>query len=72
MREIDLCIKYKNYAKVIGLYNNKGLHSVVEEVFETREYNKKAMAFLKVAPNTVLDELRNLFPSELRHLAMNK
>lgn len=72
MRELNLYINNKSYEKVIGLYNNKGLHSVVEEVFEIKGFNKKAMSFLKVAPVTVLDELRKLFPAELHSTTKNQ
>lgn len=66
MREIDLYIREKNYAKIIRIYNNKGLHSIVEKEFGITDYHTKALSFLKVAPDSVLDELRKLFPVDLK------
>jgi hypothetical protein len=66
MRELELCIQHRNYAKVIAVYNNKGLHSVVEKEFGIKGYNNKAMEYLKVAPEDVVNGLRCLFPEELR------
>lgn len=66
MKELVLYIKHKNYAKVIAVYNNKGLHSVVEKEFGIRDYHERAMEYLKVAPEVVVNGLRELFPEELR------
>lgn len=66
MRELVLCIQNKNYAKVIELYNNKGIHSLVEKEFGLRNYHTMALDFLKIAPEEVLNSLRQLFPEELR------
>ena len=66
MRKIDLYIRNRNYAKVIGIYNNKGLHSIVEKEFGITDYYAKALTFLKIAPDSVLDELRKLFPVEMK------
>ncbi|MCR5850187.1 MAG: AAA family ATPase [Bacteroidaceae bacterium] len=66
MRELELLIQRKNYAKVIAVYNNKGLHSVVEKEFGIRDYHNKALEYLKVAPEDVVNGLRCLFPEELR------
>ena len=66
MKELELYIQKKSYAKVIAVYNNKGLHTVVEKVFGLRDYHPMALDYLKIAPEVVLDGLRQLFPEELR------
>lgn len=66
MQELEFYIQRKSYAKVIAVYNNKGLHSVVEKEFSIRNYHEKAMEFLKIAPEDVVNGLRGLFPEELR------
>ena len=66
MRELELYIQRKSYAKIIAVYNNKGLHSVVEKEFGIRGYQEKALDFLKVAQEDVVSGLRGLFPAELR------
>lgn len=66
IRELELYIQKKIYPKVIAVYNNKGLHSVVENVFGLRNYQSMALDYLKIAPKDVLDSLRQLFPAELR------
>lgn len=66
MRELELYIHNKNYAKIIAVYNNKGVHSVVEKEFHLRDYHTMALDYLKIAPDEVLDSLRQLFPVELR------
>lgn len=66
MKELELFIKKKNYAKVIAVYNNKGLCAVVEKVFGLRDYHTMALDYLRIAPDEVLNSLRQLFPAELR------
>lgn len=66
MNELELYIQKKNYAKVIAVYNNKGLHAVVEKEFRLRDFHTYALNYLKVAPEEVLNGLRQLFPEELR------
>ena len=66
MKELELYIQHRNYAKVIAVYNNKGLHTVVEKEFKLKEYHESAMEYLKVAPDEVVNGLRGLFPEELR------
>ena len=41
-------IKDKNYEQIIKVYNNKGLHTVVEKVFgyASNQYRQKALDFL--------------------------
>lgn len=65
-RELDLYIQHRNYAKVIEVYNNKGLHSVVEKVFGIKNYKERALEFLKIAPEQLLDRLRELFPVQFK------
>ena len=65
MRELDLYIKNKSYDKIISVYNNKGLHTVVEKEFGITDYHHKALSYLKNAPKELLDELRKLFPIDL-------
>ena len=65
MRELELYVNKKSYGKVIAVYNNKGLHSVVEKEFGISNYSEKALEYLKIAPEEVLNALRLLFPSEL-------
>lgn len=69
MKELELYIQKKSYAKVIAVYNNKGLHSVVEREFGLRNYHTMALEFFKKAPNSVLEKLRQLFPAELWNLS---
>ena len=66
MKELELYIQRKSYAKVIAVYNNKGLHSVVEKEFGLRDYHTMALEYLKIAPDEVLNGIKQLFPSELR------
>lgn len=65
LRELELCVKNLNYVKTIAVYNNKGLHAVVEQEFGIKNYNEKALEYLKVAPEHVVEKLRDLFPEEL-------
>lgn len=66
LHELELYIKNQNYAKTIAVYNNKGLHAVVEQELGIKDYHEKALEYLKVAPEEVVEKLRNLFPEELR------
>lgn len=66
LHELELCIKSQNYAKTIAVYNNKGLHAVVEQELGIKDYHEKALEYLKVAPEEVVEKLRALFPEELR------
>lgn len=65
MKELELYVKNRSYSKVIAVYNNKGLHSVVEQEFGIRSYHEKALEYLKIAPNDVVEKLRKLFPEEI-------
>lgn len=65
--ELELYIKNQNYAKTIAVYNNKGLHAVVEQELGIKDYHEKALEYLKIAPEEVLEKLREVFPEELRN-----
>ena len=66
VRELELYISNNSYAKIISVYNNKGLHSVVEKEFGIKDYHEKALDYLKIAPENVVNKIRELFPEELR------
>lgn len=66
LHELELYVKNQNYAKTIAVYNNKGLHAVIEQELGIKDYHEKALEYLKVAPNEVIEKLRELFPEELR------
>lgn len=66
IKELELYVRNQSYAKVIAVYNNKGLHAVVEQEFGIKDYHEKALEYLKVASEEVLEKLRALFPEELR------
>lgn len=66
LKELELYVKNQNYAKTIAVYNNKGLHAVVEQELGIRDYHEKALGYLKFAPEEVVEKLRGLFPEELR------
>ena len=70
MREIDLYIMNRNYTKVIAIYNNKGLCTVVEKELGIKDYHEKALEYLKIASDQVVTKLRELFPSELINLGV--
>lgn len=65
MNMINFFLQKKKYEKVIKVYNNKGLHTVVEKEFGITNYHNMALAFLKKASEEVKDELRKLFPIEV-------
>lgn len=61
LQELDDAIKTSNYAKVIMLYNNKGLHSIIEKALGISSYNLKALEYLRNSQNA-RDVLHNVFP----------
>ena len=61
LQELDDVIKTSNYAKVIMLYNNKGLHSIIEKALGISSYNLKALEYLRNSQNA-RDVLHNVFP----------
>lgn len=64
LSEIENLINSKDYNMVIQIYNNKGLHSIVEQAFKISSYNHKALLYLKdeEKPKQIL---RSLFPPVL-------
>ena len=60
----EICRK-KNYSKVLESYNNKGLHSVVENILSYKQYKEKAIKFLKDKNENTRQYLINHFPKEL-------
>ena len=62
--ELKEIIDIKDYARAIKLYNNKGLHSVIEKAFGISSYSQKALDFLKHSDNA-RSILRNAFPLEI-------
>ena len=68
MREVELYIRNKSYTKVLAIYNNKGLCSVVEKELGIKDYHEKALEYLKRAPEQVVVKLRELFASELTNI----
>ncbi|WP_297807590.1 AAA family ATPase [uncultured Alistipes sp.] len=61
LQELDDVIETSNYAKVIMLYNNKGLHSIIEKALGISSYNLKALEYLRNSQNA-RDVLHNVFP----------
>ena len=61
LQELDDVIKTSNYAKVIMLYNNKGLHSIIEKALGISSYNLKALEYLRNSQNA-RDVLHNVYP----------
>lgn len=64
IRSIDEAIRENDYAKVIKLYNNKGLLNKVESVLKIGEYRSKAIDYLRNSEEAKSD-LRSLYPTEL-------
>ena len=60
-QELDDVIKTNDYSRVIRLYNNKGLHSIIEKALGISAYNSKALEYLKSCPNARAI-LRNVLP----------
>lgn len=61
LQELDDVIKTNNYSKAIMLYNNKGLHSIIEKALGISSYNLKALEYLKNSQNARAI-LRDVFP----------
>lgn len=64
--EIENIIEKRDYDRCIRIYNNKGLHSVIEQALKISSYNQKALDYLKEEdePQKIL---RTYFP-----LVLNK
>lgn len=65
-RLIESIINSQDYKRAIMIYNNKGLHSVVENELKltSKAYRNKALDFLR-QDKEAQDILREAFPSEL-------
>lgn len=63
---IESIISSNDYVKAIMIYNNKGLHSAVENVLglASKVYRSKALDFLQ-QDKDAQDIIRSVFPSEL-------
>ncbi len=57
-------IQEKNYQEAILVYNNKGLHSIVEQILGMKPFNKKALTYLKSSEDA-RKILLSVFPNEL-------
>ena len=64
--EIKNVLKKNDYEKAILLYNNKGIHSIIEKYFGIKRYNYKALDFLKDS-EIAKRILRKAFPAEIHH-----
>ena len=61
---LEKIISDKDYKNAILFYNNKGLHTVVEQSFGISSYSKKALNFLRKS-DPAKDILRKQFPQGL-------
>lgn len=62
--ELNSIVMSNNYSEAILVYNNKGLHSIIEKALGISSYNKKALEYMKVSEGAK-EVLRKLFPQEL-------
>lgn len=62
--ELSEIASNQDYFNAIRVYNNKGLHRIVERSFGISDYSKKAMAYLKSSEKAKI-LLRRVFPSEI-------
>ena len=63
--EIENVLNCNDYEKAILLYNNKGLHSIIEQSLGITRYNDKALDFLKNS-DSAKGILRKVFPAEIQ------
>ena len=61
VQELNEIVDNNNYPRAILVYNNKGLHSIIEKTFGMSSYNKKAIEYLKVSEDA-RKLLRKAFP----------
>lgn len=61
VKYLNEIVDNNNYPEAILVYNNKGLHSIIERVFGMSSYNKKAIKYLK-ASGDARKLLRMAFP----------
>ena len=60
---INDVIANKKYEKAIILYNNKGLHSVIEKYFNMGDYRHKALDYLRRTKE--IEPIKRVFPNQL-------
>lgn len=60
---INDIIAHKEYEKAILLYNNKGLHSVIEKYFDMGNYRFKALDYLRKTKE--IEPIKKIFPKQL-------
>lgn len=60
---INDVIDNKKYEKAIMLYNNKGLHSVIEKYFNMGDYRRKALDYLRGTKE--IEPIKRVFPDQL-------
>jgi ABC transporter, ATP-binding protein-related protein len=60
---INDVIANKKYEKAIMLYNNKGLHSVIEKYFNMGDYRHKALDYLRGTKE--IEPIKRVFPDQL-------
>lgn len=60
---INRVIANKEYEKAIVLYDNKGLHSIVEKYFNIRDYRRKALDYLRRTKE--IEPIKRIFPEQL-------
>lgn len=63
-RELRQIVADNNYNRAILVYNNKGLHSVIEKALNLGSYNYKALDYLKNS-DEAKEVLRRLFPKQV-------
>ena len=61
LQELNDVINTGDYAKVIMLYNNKGLHSIIEKALGISSYNLKALEYLRNS-QSARSILHSVFP----------
>lgn len=60
---INDVIANKKYKKAIMLYNNKGLHSVIEKYFNMGDYRHRALDYLRGTKE--IESIKRIFPDQL-------
>ena len=60
---INDVIANKKYERAIMLYNNKGLHTVVEKYFKMGDYRHKVLDYLKMTKE--IEPIKRIFPDQL-------
>ena len=60
---INDVIANKEYERAIMLYNNKGLHTVVEKYFKMGDYRHKVLDYLKMTKE--IEPIKRIFPNQL-------